>query len=133
MNPTGRQATKDEMSSLCITSADRVSKTKDIRRLFGFGALRRGTESLELLVTPSRELRPRVGVVVPKYGHKNVQRNLVKRRLKEIARTSLLPSLKKTNRRLDVLIRAKKKAYRSDFSWLEREANVALKTICSST
>jgi ribonuclease P protein component len=133
INPTGQQLTIDGISSMCITSADRVSKTKEIRRLFGPRALRRGTEALEILAMPSRELRPRVGVVVPKHGHKNVQRNLVKRRLKEIARTILLPSLKNNNRNLDVLIRAKKRAYRSDFSWPEREAKSTLKAICSST
>jgi len=74
-----------------------------------------------------------VGIIVAKHGQNNVQRNLVKRRLKEIARTNLLPNLRKQNRRLDILIRAKKKAYRSDFSWLESEAKEALKAICSST
>jgi RNase P protein component len=36
----------------------------------------------------------RVGFVVPKYGHTSVDRNRLKRRLRELVRTRLLPSLR---------------------------------------
>jgi RNase P protein component len=36
----------------------------------------------------------RVGFVVPKYGHSSVDRNRLKRRLRELVRTQLLPSLR---------------------------------------
>ena len=133
INSKDSQAINEGNASLRITPADKVSKTKDIRRFFGPGVRRERTEVLDLLAMPSSGTRPRVGIIVAKHGQKNVQRNLVKRRLKEIARTNLLPSLRKENRRLDILIRAKKQAYRSDFSWLESEAKEALKAICSST
>jgi RNase P protein component len=43
-----------------------------------------------------RSTRPhaRVGFVVPKYGHSSADRNRLKRRLRELVRTQLLPSLR---------------------------------------
>jgi ribonuclease P protein component len=59
-------------------------------------------------------LHPRVGVVVPKHKRKIVERNRVKRRLRELVRTQLLPHLE----RIDLLIRAKPEAYDSSFQQL---------------
>jgi ribonuclease P protein component len=61
--------------------------------------------------------RPRVGVIVPRYGHTAVDRNQVKRRLRELARTELLPVLPA----IDVTLRATPKAYDAGFDAL-REA-----------
>jgi RNase P protein component len=36
----------------------------------------------------------RVGFVVPKYGHSSIDRNRLKRRLRELVRTQLLPSFR---------------------------------------
>jgi ribonuclease P protein component len=55
-----------------------------------------------------------VGIVVPKHRRKIVERNRVKRRLRELVRTRLLPQLD----RLDLLIRAKPEAYNSSFEQL---------------
>jgi RNase P protein component len=43
-----------------------------------------------------RSTRPhaRVGFVVPKYGHSSIDRNRLKRRLRELVRTQLLPSFR---------------------------------------
>ena len=48
------------------------------------------TERLEARASASLLLHPRVGIVVPKYKKNIVDRNLVKRRLRELARTHLL-------------------------------------------
>ena len=77
------------------------------------------TERLEARAAASLFLHPRVGIVVPKHRHKVVARNLVKRRLRELVRTSLLPALP----RIDLLIRAKPEAYDSTFK--ELSADVA--------
>ena len=77
------------------------------------------TERLEARASASLFLHPRVGIVVPKHRHKVVARNRVKRRLRELVRTSLLPSLG----RIDLLIRAKPEAYGSTFR--ELTADVA--------
>ena len=77
------------------------------------------TERLEARASASLFLHPRVGIVVPKHRHKVVDRNKVKRRLRELVRTTLLPDLG----RVDLLIRAKPEAYDSTFG--ELNADVA--------
>jgi ribonuclease P protein component len=51
----------------------------------------------------------RVGVVVPKYGHTAVERNTIKRRLRDAVRLTLLPQLGA----LDLVVRATPAAYRA--------------------
>jgi ribonuclease P protein component len=72
------------------------------------------TERLEARASASLFLHPRVGIVVPKHRHKIVARNRVKRQLRELVRTTLLPDLG----RVDLLIRAKPEAYGSTFNEL---------------
>lgn len=72
------------------------------------------TERLEARVVASPLLHPRVGIVVPKHRRNIVERNRVKRRLRELVRTRLLPRLE----RIDLLIRAKPEAYNSSFEQL---------------
>ena len=72
------------------------------------------TEGLEARVSASLFLHPRVGVVVPKYGRKIVDRNRTKRRLRELARLRLLPVVGP----VDLLLRAKPQAYHSTFDQL---------------
>lgn len=72
------------------------------------------TERLEARASASLFLHPRVGIVVPKHRHKVVDRNRVKRRLRELVRTRLLRDLG----RVDLLIRAKPEAYDSTFNEL---------------
>lgn len=59
---------------------------------------------------------PRVAVVVPRHGRTAVQRNLLKRRLREILRVSWLPDAAPR----DVVLRARPSAYDRNFSELER-------------
>lgn len=70
------------------------------------------TEHLEARASASLLPHPRVGIVVPKHRRKIVERNRVKRRLRELVRTRLLPDL---NHRIDLLIRAKPDAYKATF------------------
>lgn len=51
-------------------------------------------EYLDVRAMLSTRTRARVGFVVPKYGHSSVDRNRLKRRLRELVRTQLLPSLR---------------------------------------
>ena len=70
----------------------------------------------------------RIGWVVPLHRHGTVERNRLKRRLREIARLELLPRLGGRDMARDVLLRARKEAYDADFAtlrdelvtWLER-------------
>jgi ribonuclease P protein component len=77
------------------------------------------TERLEARASVSLLLHPRAGVVVPKHRHKIVERNRVKRRLRELVRIKLLPGLEG----IDVLIRAKAEAYDSNFAQLARDVS----------
>jgi ribonuclease P protein component len=78
------------------------------------------TEHLEARASASLLLYPRVGIVVPKHRRKIVERNKVKRRLREIVRTGLLPRLGT----VDLLIRAKPEAYGSTFQQLANDVGL---------
>jgi ribonuclease P protein component len=60
---------------------------------------------------------PRVGVVVPRYSGSAVDRNRLKRRLRELVRTRLLPAAPSA----DVVIRARPDAYSASFDALEAD------------
>ena len=55
---------------------------------------------------------------MPKHKHSSVERNLLKRRLRELARTLLLPTLPPT---VDVVVRTFPESYDAPFAALERE------------
>lgn len=75
------------------------------------------TDRLEVRATVSPLPHPRIGVVVPKYRQRIVDRNRLKRRLRELARIRLLPDLGQ----LDLLVKAKPGAYRSSFGELRSD------------
>jgi ribonuclease P protein component len=77
------------------------------------------TENLEARASASLLRYARVGVVVPKFKRNIVDRNRVKRRLRELARSRLLPRLGN----VDLLIRAKPSAYGSGFPELAGEVD----------
>jgi ribonuclease P protein component len=60
---------------------------------------------------------PRVGVVVPRYSRSAVDRNRLKRRLRELVRTCLLPAAPS----VDVAIRTRPDAYTASFEALEAD------------
>jgi ribonuclease P protein component len=64
----------------------------------------------------------RVGLIVPKYMHSAVDRNRLKRRLKELARLRLLPS----GVAADVVIRVRPEAYQASFDALTADIARAL-------
>ena len=59
----------------------------------------------------------RIGIIVPKHKHSAVERNRVKRRLRELARTELVPVMLRQSA-YDVAIRARPEAYRAPFDGL---------------
>lgn len=94
---------------------------------------RKRTRHTDVFYAASPESYPRFGLVVPKHRHTNVERNLVKRRLREIGRVEILPRLRSAGRNLDVLIRARSEAYDAPFHvlrdqlvrWVEDETCAA--------
>ncbi|HET9426187.1 MAG TPA: ribonuclease P protein component [Gemmatimonadaceae bacterium] len=60
---------------------------------------------------------PRVGVIVPRHGHSAVDRNKLKRRLREIVRVQLLSTLPA----VDLVIRSRPTAYDQPFATISAE------------
>jgi ribonuclease P protein component len=70
-----------------------------------------------------------VGFVVPRYKHTAVERNLLKRRLREIARTRLVPVLPPG----DVVIKVLPHAYGAPFDALGRQLERVVDRIAQAT
>ena len=67
----------------------------------------------------------RIGIVVPRHRNSAVDRNRLKRRLKELARLALLPVLRGVAP-TDVAIRARREAYAATFEQLERDIGLVV-------
>jgi len=110
--------------------AARITGSEEIRGLFRRGKRRR-TRHLDAFVSPSPAAYPRLGVVVPKHKRRIVDRNRVKRHLREIGRTVLLPALRDAGLPLDVLLRARPEAYGATFTELRDELRGLAEELCS--
>jgi ribonuclease P protein component len=108
----------------------RITASAEIRALFRRGK-RRKTRHLDAFVSPSPASYPRLGIVVPRHRRRVVARNLVKRRLREIGRTVLLPALGNHGRALDVLLRARPEAYAASYADLRDEVAALTEELCS--
>lgn len=75
--------------------------------------------------------RSRLGLIVPKHGRRIVDRNLLKRRLREIGRREILPALDSKDARKDLLVRARSEAYAMEFDALASEMRKAVEGLCS--
>ena len=108
----------------------RIRRKSDIQALYRRGKRRR-TGHLDVFVADSPALRPRVVLVVPKHGHKIVERNKLKRRIRESARLELLPRCREQAVALDILIRAQPRAYEAEFEQLRDEIKELAEELCS--
>jgi len=108
----------------------RIRRSNDIRAMLERGKRKR-TGVLEVFFAPSPASRSRLGLIVPKHGRRIVDRNRLKRRLREIGRRSVLPRLAGAGQAADILIRARRNAYEADFATLEREIHEAVEALCS--
>lgn len=95
----------------------RIRRTGEIRAAFREGRRRR-VGPLELFVRPSPAARPRVAFVVPRHGRTIVERNLLQRRLREIARRDWLATALERGLELDVVVRSRPEAYEASFEEL---------------
>jgi ribonuclease P protein component len=75
------------------------------------------TKHLEVRAVASLLHHPRVGFIVPKHTQGSVERNRLKRQLREIVRVDLLSRLGA----LDVVVRARAEAYDAPFGTLRSE------------
>ena len=70
---------------------------------------------------------PRVGIIVPRHGRSAVDRNRLKRRLREIIRQDVLTA----ERGLDIILKAAPGAYAVPFAALRTEVNGVLGRLLS--
>lgn len=111
-------------------AASRIRKGEEIRRLMGRGKRRR-TKHLDVFLAASPASRCRWGQVVPKHRHTLVERNRLRRRLREIGRTDVLPRLWKGELAVDVLVRARPQAYDASYDVLQGEVVAVTDELCS--
>lgn len=82
---------------------------------------------MDVRAVASLRLFARVGFVIPKYKHSGVDRNRLKRRLRELVRLELLPTL----RPMDVVLRVSPVAYTREFELLRSEVLQAAKQLAT--
>ena len=78
------------------------------------------TVNLDVRTLASPLSHPRVGIVVPRHRQSAVDRNRLKRRIRELVRIDLLPALK-ARTPVDVVIRARIDAYAAGFAALRAD------------
>lgn len=108
----------------------RITSSRDIRAMFQQGKRSR-TAHLDVFDSASPFAYPRVGVVVPKHRRTIVERNRLKRRLREVLRREVVPLLHAHGLNADLLVRARKEAYLATFSQLRDELATWTEKRCS--
>jgi ribonuclease P protein component len=111
--------TSSPRPAFAFPRASRVTRGAELNAL-RTGGRRVRTAHLDVRVAPG-PAPARVGIVVPKHKHGSVERNRVKRRLRELARLRLLPALPAGQ----VWIRARPEAYRASFAQLAADVERA--------
>jgi ribonuclease P protein component len=76
---------------------------------------------LDVFDSASPVAHPRVGVIVPKHRRNSVERNKLKRRLREVLRLEVLPRLISNEAAVDLLVRARREAYAATYDQLHDE------------
>ncbi len=69
----------------------------------------------------SQEPGVRAGWVVARFGHPAVERNRLKRRIREVLRRRVLPQPELRANRVRLLVQLRRNAYRATYAELERE------------
>jgi ribonuclease P protein component len=84
---------------------------------------------LDVRAAASLHAFSRVGFVVPKYKHTGVERNRLKRRLREIVRLEVLPVLHADGTAQDLVLRVFPSAYGRDMATLRSEVLQAMRRL----
>jgi ribonuclease P protein component len=116
------------LTKLGFSASYRLTKKSDFTRVVKEGKrIRTRYTEVRMLASPLHH--PRVGIIVPKWDRSAVSRNLVKRWLREIVRTELLPEC---SCGVDLAIRVRRAAYDASFQDLradiERVKSVVLQS-----
>jgi len=106
----------------------RIVKSREIVDIIRNGRRYLG-KKVDVFARPSDTCWARLGVIVPKHGMQIVDRNRLKRRLREIGRRRVLGGLDSRALAVDLIIRARPKAYDSSFSELRDEVCAIVKRV----
>jgi ribonuclease P protein component len=128
---TAADASGDRGKGARFPRPARITRSEDIRGLFRRGK-RRKTRHLDVLISASPVAHSRLGLVVPRHRRNAVDRNRLKRRLREIGRIELLPRLREAGMSLDLMVRARPEAYSASFDELRSELVALVEELCSS-
>ena len=113
-----------------LPRASRLRLSNDVQGLFERGKRKR-TAHLDVYFAASPVSRPRLGVLVPKHRRTVAQRNRLKRRLRELGRTRMMPALRAAARSVDVMVRARPEAYLASIAQLGEEIDAVVMFLCS--
>jgi len=95
-------------------SGARIGRGSEIRRILRIGKRVR-TGPVDGFFAPSPTHRPRFAVIVPRFGHTIVRRNLVKRRVREVVRREWLSEAHRLGLERDLVLKARPSAYEASF------------------
>ena len=113
-----------------LPRAARIRRGAEIREILRRGR-RRGTRLIDVRCRPGAGPLPRAGWIVPKLGHRIVDRNRLKRRVREIARRQVLRGLTERGLAVDVLVRVRRPAYRASYQELAADIVSAVEGACT--
>lgn len=114
-----------------LPRARRLSRGPDILAVLRRGK-RSGTPHLDVYHSSSPASHLRVGWIVAKAGHNSVERNLVKRRIREILRQDIIPMMAGCAAApTEILVRAKRAAYGASYGQLRSELLAWADRLCS--
>jgi len=124
MSPAAARAASagDSGDSRRFPRIARLTRGSDIQRVIQQGKRIR-TVHLDVRMLASPLAISRVGVIVPRHQQSAVDRNRLKRRLRELVRLELLPALPSLREppAVDLALRARREAYRASFEELARD------------
>ena len=103
----------------------RIRRGSEIRAILGSGTRAR-TSHFDVYTRPAPVSWSRFGTIVPKHRRTIVERNRLKRRIREVGRTEVLPTLAERAQPLDVLVRARSGAYDLTYQQIRAELSATL-------
>ena len=103
----------------------RIRRGSEIRSVLRKGRRER-TRHFDLYRADAPGSHSRFGLIVPKHRHKIVDRNRLKRRIREVGRTRLLPMLAASGVSTDLLVRARAGAYELSYAQIAGELEEAM-------
>jgi ribonuclease P protein component len=86
---------------------------------------------LDVRFTVSPLAVSRIGIVVPRHQHSAVDRNRLKRQLRELVRLELIPALRERPG-VDIAIRARREAYSASYAVLQVDVKTIVAGIAST-